>query len=118
MGQLGDPADCHLPDLAPDSDRLCFEVSSTQKRSGADEGAGGKILAEVSAINLVELFVEGEVRTKDLHGDQVVHRHFGFLQSSLHSVEQEPDLFLEILRRLAGLRIDTDPSRQIESIAD
>ena len=56
-------------ELAPDSDPLRFEVASAQKRAGADEGAGGKILAEVSAINLVELFVEGEIRTKDFHGD-------------------------------------------------
>lgn len=95
-----------------------FEAAASQKRSGADEGTGGKILGEVSAIDLVELFVQGEIRTKDLDGDQVVHRHIGFFQSSLHSVEQEADLLLDVLRSFAGLRIDANPSRQIESIAD
>src|ERR1700730_17092653 len=106
------------PELPPNRNPLRYVTSLTEERSGSDEGAGGKILADVRAINLVELFVQGEVGTKDLHRDQVVHRHFGFVQSRLHSVEQESDLFLDIFGRFAGLRIDADPSRQIKSIAD
>ena len=95
-----------------------LETSAPQKRSGADEGAGRKILGEVSAINLVELFVQGEIGTKDLDGDQVVHGHIGGGESGLHPVEQQPNLLLDLFRRLAGLRIDADFPRQIESVAD
>src|SRR5205809_400581 len=102
--------------LASDRDPLSFEAAATQERAGADEGAGGEILDEVGAVNLVELFVQGEVGTKNLHRDEVVHRHVGFLQSRLHSVEQEVDFFLELDGWFAGFGIDADPSRQIESI--
>jgi len=45
---------------------------AAEERAGADEGAGREILDEVGAVNLVELFVQGEVGAKGLHGDQVV----------------------------------------------
>src|SRR5437868_15162636 len=101
-----------------DGDALHFEATSAQKRAGTDEGARGEILDEIGAVNLVELFVQGKVGTKDLDGDEIVHRHVGGGQRRLYSVEQEPDFFFELRRRLAGFRIDADPARQIKRVAN
>jgi hypothetical protein len=43
---------------------LHFEVAAAEERAGADEGAGGEILGDVAAVDLVEFFVEGEILGK------------------------------------------------------
>src|SRR2546423_8305056 len=102
----------------PDRDPLHLEVSSSQKRTGTDKGAGREFLGEISAIDLVEFVIQAEVGTKDLDGDKVVHGHAGFFQGGFDSVEEEADFFFEIVRRLAGSLIDADAAGEIKSVAN
>src|ERR1044071_1551411 len=92
-------------------------MSTAQERAGADKGASREIFAEIGAIYLVKLFVQTEVGAKNLDRNQVVHRHVSRGESGLHPVEEKPDLFFDVFRRLSSLGIDSDPARQIKRVA-
>src|SRR6476659_9276810 len=89
-----------------DSDALQLEVPASQKLSGANKGARREILREIGPIDVVEFVVQTEVRTKDLDGNQIIHRQIGGGESGLNSIEQKTDFFFDVVRCLGGLRIN------------
>ena len=64
--------------LPANRDGLQFEVPATQQRCGSNKLPRRKILGrEVALINRVEFVEEAQVRARNLHVHQVVHRHSG-----------------------------------------
>jgi len=53
----------------------------------------------------------------DLHPYQVVHRHAGFAEDILKTLEEKINFGIDTLWRLARRRVEADSSRNVESIA-
>src|SRR5215467_16094852 len=80
--------------------------------------AGRKLFAEVGLVNGVELVIKRQVGRGDLHVNQIVHVHAGLGQNVFFAVQKKLDLVFDLVRRLAGLRVESDAPGQIEGIAD
>ena len=102
--------------LLLDGDRLHLEMAAAEEWTRSHKCARRKILGEVVAIDAVELVVECEVRAEHLDIHEVLHGHPGLCQSVFDPIEQQMDFLLEVLRRLAGLGIDANPTGQIKGV--
>ena len=100
-----------------DSDALHLESCPKQQRADADECPCGKLPAEVTAVDLIELGEMLNVRTKDLYGYEIIHRHAGRPQRLLQVVEYEASLFGGRFRNLVVCR-QPDGARRLQRIAD
>src|SRR5262249_10367691 len=59
-----------------------------------------------------------QVRTGNLHIDQIIHGHARLLQNGLLAIQQQLDLVFNLVRRLPGLCVEADSPRQIEGVAN
>src|ERR1051326_8411739 len=102
--------------LSLDRDAQHFEMSSEQKRSGAQKCACGKVLRKVSAIHTVELIVQREVGTVYLYHDHIVHGHPALRQSRLYAIEEVSQFLLHIRWRLSCFWVQPNMACHIERI--
>src|ERR1700693_3043704 len=103
--------------LAADGDGLKLEMAATQQCGCSNELARGQVLgSEVGAVDSVEFVEEREIRTGNLHVNQIVHGHSGLLESGFDLVEQNLDFVVDFGGRLARL-IQADAPSQVQRIA-
>src|SRR5580700_38589 len=92
-------------------------MASAEEGTGANEGAGGKILGELRAICCIELVVKREIGAEDLNENEVVHTHASGRKGSCVVLEEIFDFVIDFVRGLAGLGIEADASREIKRVS-
>jgi len=105
-------------DLSLYRDRLQFEMPADQDRSRTDEFARGIIFRrEVTRINGIELLKQRQIRARDLHVHQIIHRHSRLSQDFFVPIKQEFDFVFYLLGNFARLRINPNSSCQIQCVS-
>src|SRR6267378_3964706 len=104
--------------LLPHCDSLQFKVSPDKERPRTDEFARGIIFRrEVARVNGIELLEQRQIRARDLHVHQIIHRHSRLSQDFFFAIEQHFDFVFYFFWNFARLRINADSSRQVECVA-
>lgn len=93
-------------------------MGATQQRARPDKRARRVVLPEIRFVDIVEFGIQGEVGTKNLHEDEILHGHAGLAENRLHPFERVAGFLLDIIRQLAGLHIEANPTGDIERISD
>src|ERR1700676_916595 len=110
------PAFMPAQKLPPYGDSLQLEVPAAKPRPCTDKRARGKILAEVGLVDGIELLEQGEVGAEHLNVHDIVHGHSSLRERAFHAVEHELCFVVNFGRRLAGFRIESDSSGEVQRV--
>src|SRR5579872_7575736 len=91
-----------------DRNPIYFKTRVEEQFARSQESACRELVMEISPVHLVESVVKTDVGTKDLDGNEIVHRHAGGLDGVLDRVHDKTRFILSIGSGFASLGIHAD----------
>jgi hypothetical protein len=105
--------------LAPHRDPLQLETAVQEQWSRSQKRPSRQVaLAEVRSVSLIKTIEQREVRTVNLDINQIIHRHLSGFQHIANAIKQQRDLLVDIGWRSTDRWIDSDTTREVQSIPD